>query len=135
MKKLFFNIIILVAGISVTGQQLVQKDYSTATKNKKTMATILTVGGAAMILGGIISYESESSTSYYPGKTVGTILIVAGAAAVTGGILLFSSAKKNHTNNDKNTAIYLELENALRYNSNYVVKGYFPAIAVHLRLK
>lgn len=63
------------------------------TKARKTWANLLTFGGCALIVGGLISYDAESYTSYYPGKTVGTLLMVGGASAVAGGIVLFSEPR------------------------------------------
>jgi hypothetical protein len=76
-----------------SGAQTSARQEQPNTKARKTWANLLTFGGCALIVGGLISYDAESYTSYYPGKKVGTLLIVGGATAVAGGIVLFSKPR------------------------------------------
>lgn len=136
MKKTLISMLIILFGVSLYSQQLARQNYSNANNSQRTWAWILTVGGGAMIVGGIISYASESTTSYYPGKEVGTGLMIGGAVAVTGGILLFSAANKNEKKSDGMAAgVRLKMQNNDLFKYNHKALSGYPAIAVQFNIK
>jgi hypothetical protein len=136
MKNIFLSLLIVLFGISVSGQQLIKQDYLKKSKNQKTMAWILTSGGSALVLGGIISYGAESDVSYYPGKTVGTILMACGAVAITGGIISFSASKKNERKANEMAIVFnMKLESTEIYRYKIALKKYYPAVSLNLKFR
>jgi hypothetical protein len=135
MKNILLTIGVVLFGISVFGQQLTKQDYLAKSKNQKTWAIILTAGGGLAVVGGIISYGAESTTSYYPGHEVGIALMIGGAAAITGGIVLFSASKRNEKKaNEMAMAFRFKLESTDMYKYNHAVRNSYPAMAVNIGL-
>ena len=134
MKNMLILLVTILSGIGVTAQQLNQQDILRKSKNQKIAARILTAGGGALLVGGMISYTSESTDSYFPGEQVGTILMAAGAAAITGGIILFSASKKNEKKaNELDMSLRLAPGHAEVYQRRSIVKKYYPAVSLQLR--
>lgn len=134
MKKIFLSSLIVLFGISVSGQQIIKQDYLKKSKTQKTMAWILASGGGALVFGGIIS--DGTNVSYYPGEEVGTALMACGAVAITGGIILFSASKKNEKKaNEMAVAINMKLESAEIYRHEVALKKYYPAVSLKFNLR
>lgn len=133
MKRALISLLVFLCSIAANGQQLTKQDYLRKSKNQKTMAWILTAGGSALVLGGVISYASESSSSFFPGKTVGTVLMACGVPAVAGGVVLFSASKRNERKaNEMSMAFHLQLQSVNTYQYQHLTKTYYPALSLHI---
>lgn len=136
MKKLLTGLISLFVFASVNGQLLQNQAFSEQAKSNKTASRVLLYGGGALVVGGIVSYAAESSTSYYPGKTVGTILVACGAAAITGGLILSSKSNNSQKRENANSfRLNMKWENAFVYRQRTVQDLNFPALSLNFRIK
>ena len=142
MIKILVTVVTSVLSLSTFGQnlepknQLSQQEYLHKSKNQKTVATILTIGGAAMMVTGLVMIGSESEASYFPGKQVGTPILIAGAAVTTAGIIFFSASNKNKQKaNGSNVALNLKFENAQVFNPIGRRNNFYPALSFKLALK
>jgi hypothetical protein len=133
MKKFLISILLILFGISVIGQPLTKEDFLRKSKNQKTWAWILTGGGIATAIGGIVI--TTSNISYFPGETVGPIMIAAGGAAIGGGIILFLASKKNENKGNKLTVLNLKMEKRTIYTLSRAYNCYFPALSLGIRIK
>jgi len=133
MKKFLISILLILFGISVIGQPLTKEDFLRKSKNQKTWAWILTGGGIATAIGGIVI--STSNISYFPGETVGPIMIAAGGAAIGGGIILFLASKKNENKGNELTVLNLKMEKRTIYTLSRAYNCYFPALSLGIRIK
>lgn len=102
-KEIVVTLLVACLALSATAQT--SAPDLEKSKRQKTWATVLTLTGSALIVGGIISYDAESYTSYYPGKTVGTLMMIGGTGAVAGGIILFSKSKNNSLTGTRTTGL------------------------------
>lgn len=130
MKKLIMGFLAILFGISVASQTLTKEDYLRKSKTQKAWAWVLTGGGAASVIGGIII--SGSNTSYFPSETVGPIMIAAGGAAVIGGIILFSASKRNENKAKESTVYLLKMENTTYYTCMGAKNYYFPVLSLRI---
>jgi hypothetical protein len=133
MKKFFISLLVIFFGISVIGQPLTKEDYLRKSKNQKTWAWVLTGGGIATAIGGIVI--TTSNISYFPGETVGPILIAAGGAAIGGGIILFLASKKNENRGNELTVLNLKMEKKTIYTLSRAYDFYFPALSLSIRIR
>lgn len=133
MKRLFMGFVVIFFGISVAGQALTKEDFLRKSKNQKTWAWILTGGGIATAIGGIVI--TTSNISYFPSETVGPILIAAGGAAIGGGIILFLASKKNENKGNELTVFNLKMEKKTIYTLSRAYNCYFPALSLSVRIK
>jgi hypothetical protein len=135
MKRLLLSLVVIFFGISVTGQPLTKEDFLKKSKNQKTWAWVLTGGGIATAIGGIVI--TESNVSYFPNETVGPIMIVAGAAAIGGGILLFLASKRNENKGNELAVlnVNVKMENTTMYTLTRAGSYHFPALSLSIRIK
>lgn len=140
MKEIFLGVLITFFGISLQGQQtdtnpqLTQQDYLQKSKNQKTAAWILTGGGTAMAIGGLVLLTSQ--TSYFPSEEVGAVLLAAGGAAIATGIILFSASNRNKKKADEKLLTFnLKLERTDFIQHAITGKKNYPALAFNIRLK
>lgn len=136
MKIIISSLLIVLACISASGQQFTKQDYLKKSKNQKSLARILTTGGGLLVVGGIVSYASESNTSFYPGKEVGNILMASAAVVFTGGIILFSASKRNERKAGEVPAMFkMKLESSEMYRYKAKLGRYYPALAIKLNIR
>ena len=134
MKKLFISFLVILFGVSVTGQPLTREDYLRKSKNQKTWAWLLTGGGVASVVGGVAI--TGSTDSYFPSETVGPIMIAGGGAAIAGGIVLFSASKRNKSKaSEVSAALNLKMEETKIYLFSRVMSYHFPALSVSILIK
>ena len=133
MKRLFISILVIFFGISVTGQPLTKEDYLRKSKNQKTWAWVLTGGGVAAAISGIVI--TGSNTSYFPSETVGPIMIAAGGAAIVSGIILFSASKRNENKGNETAVFNLKMEKKTIYTLAHAGSYQFPALSLSIRIK
>ena len=140
MSKIFIVVFGMLFCISTFAQktepthQLSNEDYLSKSKSQKTMAWILTAGGGAMIVTGLVFISSN--WDYFDAEGIGTGLLIGGAAAVTGGIILFNASKRNRENAmQRGVTLNLKLENA-KLNRNATLKNsFYPALSLKIGLK
>lgn len=139
MKKFFSLLMTGLFIMNLSAQQvsntnaLLYQDYNEKSKKQKTWAWILTGGGTAMLLSGLIVYNSEQS--YFPNQEVGTALMIGGGAAIVGGIVLFTASARNSRNAvEKEMSLWLKIENSASYQNPGIIKKSFPALAFHVKL-
>ena len=138
MKKIIGSFIITLFAVSVNAQLLSVANFSSDNHSsnwisKRTIGWILTGGGVAVVVGGIIVHNSNQS--FVPNEKIGTIMMIGGgAAAVTGIILISSSDRKNQA---RTASLELNVERAIVINQNAFENNYFPALTykVHIGKK
>ena len=112
---------------------LSEHEYLEKSKHQNTGGWILTAGGGAMIVSGLVLLGSQNS--YFPNEEVGAALLIGGAAAVTGGIILFNASKKNKERAVRSGAlIQLKLENAKIVTNGKLTTNYYPSFSLSLDL-
>ncbi|HEY0677491.1 MAG TPA: hypothetical protein VGD17_04360 [Chitinophagaceae bacterium] len=136
MKQMIIFLVMAFYAVSASSQGYSQQDYLNKSKSQKTFGKILTIGGGALIVGGLISYTSESSSSFFPGEAVGTGLMIGGAVITTTGILLLSASKRNERKaNEMAVNLRLTIESAELYNYGIRDQKHFPALSLEISLK
>ena len=107
MKKIFLGLLVVLLSLSIWSQPTTKEDYQRRSKNQKTWAWLLTGGGMATLVGGIIVVGIDET--YFPSQTVGSLMIVGGGAATAGGIILFSASKRNESRGNEIAVFHLKL--------------------------
>lgn len=131
MKNVLLAVLIITYCNFANSQQLSQQFKSQKkTWSQKTVATVLTATGAAMVIGGAVVLASDAD--YYSSETVGALLVGGGVAAITGGIILFSAARKGEAN--EASTVNLKIENANTYRNVRIAKNYYPALSLRIPL-
>ena len=140
MRKIFFVVFSMLFSISLFSQktepthQLSKQDYLRKSKNQKTAAWILTAGGGAMVVTGLVFISSN--WDYFDAKGIGTGLLIGGAAAVTGGIILFNASKRNKQNATRPGVTFnLKMENAKLVRNTTLKNNFCPSLSVKIGLK
>ncbi|HET9431384.1 MAG TPA: hypothetical protein VFO70_09405 [Chitinophagaceae bacterium] len=133
MKKFFLALLIVLYGLSISGQQPTKEDLLKKSKSQKTWAWLFTAGGAALVVSGVIITSDNSS--YFPSETVGPIMMAGGGLAIAGGVILFSASKKNETRANEMMALNLKLERSQSYELTRIVYHYYPALSLRIRIK
>lgn len=134
MKKAYAVLMIVFFTLKLSAQlssytpDFYYQDYNEKSKKQKTWAWILTGSGAALLLSGLIVYNSEQS--YFPNQEVGTALMIGGGAAITGGIILFTAAARNK----KEVSLQLKGENTIALQRTGARKKYIPALSFQVKL-
>lgn len=110
-----------------------REQYMQKSKQQQTAAWVLTGGGVAMVVAGLVS--SQSNRSYVPNEQIGTGLIIAGGAAITGGIVLFTASGRNK---DRAHSIAASILLQQTINGSHLTMKLlpekFPAIGIAIRL-
>lgn len=137
MRKIFFVVFSMLFCISLFSQktepthQLSKQDYLRKSKNQKTAAWILTAGGGAMVVTGLVFISSN--WDYFESEGIGTGLLIGGAAAVTGGIILFNASKKNQQNATRSAiALNLKWENVKLIRNVTLKNNFYPALSLKI---
>jgi hypothetical protein len=137
MKKILSIFLTILLVVFVNGQQLnvnqqkTNPDYFRKGNSNQTLGWIMTAGGAALVIGGLV--VNGSNQSYVPNKTIGTIMIVGGGIAAVTGVIILTSAN-NKKSEVENFSLNLKMENALSINSTGMKNNYYPAAAFKVRL-
>lgn len=141
MRKVFISLLLILYYFSLAGQliserqQLTNPYYPQKSNSQKTWGTILTVGGAILVISGALVYGSESQQSYFPGTEVGTALMIGGGVAIVGGIILFSASSRNNSRAEEiSMRLNLALETTSMSQKEIIRKTYYPALGLNIRL-
>ena len=138
MRKVFVGLMLLILCFSLKAQLLRDsKQFANLydpqkNESQKTWATILTVGGAALVISGAVMYGYEAD--YFSGKGVGTAMMVGGGIAIGGGIILYRAASRN-----KNMAeamsmrLNLAVETTAISQKEVIRKACYPALGLNIR--
>lgn len=125
---------VILFGLAVIAQPLTKEEYLRKSKSQKTWGWILTGGGAAAAIAGLIVTQSDAS--YFPSETVGPILIAGGGASIAGGIVLLSASSRNERKaNEMNVAFNLKLEEVKTYGLKGPGNTYIPALSLSIGFK
>jgi hypothetical protein len=140
MRQLFTVLLSMFFCISTFAQktepshQLSKEDYLRKSKTQKTTAWILTAGGAAMVVTGLVFVGSN--WDYFDAEGIGTGLLIGGAAGITGGIILFNASKRNKQNADRAGVTFnLKLENTKLIRDEALKNNLYPALSLRIGLK
>jgi len=134
MKKLILSSLIVIFGISLFGQQLSKQDYLNKSKTQKTWGYVLTGGGSALVLAGVVLLAANPS--FVPSETIGPIMILGGTGAIVEGIILFSASNKNERKgNEMNMTYNFKLEIAKTVQPMQEVNQLYPALSIRIKLK
>lgn len=110
-----------------------RKQYLQKSKQQQTAAWVLTGGGVALVVAGLVT--SQSNRSYVPNEQIGTGLIIAGGAAVTGGIVLFTASGRNRDKAHSIAALFQLQKIVTSYQlSDKKLPLMLPAIGIGIRL-
>jgi hypothetical protein len=139
MRKVFMSLLLILYYFSLAGQlindrqQLTNPYYPQKSNSQKTWGTILTVGGAVLVISGALVYGNEQG--YFPGKEVGTALMIGGGVAIVGGIILFSASSRNNSRAEEiSMRLNLALETTSMSQKEIIRKTYYPALGLNIRL-
>ena len=133
MKKIFLGLLVVLLSLSICSQPTTKEDYQRRSKNQKTWAWLLTGGGMATLVGGVIVVGLDET--YFPSETVGSLMIVGGGAATAGGIFLFSASKRNQGKGNDMALFHLKMEKATVYGLGRAENYHFPAVSVKIKIK
>jgi uncharacterized membrane-anchored protein len=114
--------------------QLSKEDYLSKSKNQKTMAWILTAGGGAMVVTGLVFISSN--WDYFDADGIGAGLLIGGAVAVAGGITLFNASKRNEQNASRPGITFnFKVENAKLVRNTTLKNNSYPSLSLKIGLK
>lgn len=141
MKRISISLGCLLVGMMTLAQTIATtleppqfpQAYWQKANNQRTTAWILTAGGAAMIVTGLVFVSAD--WDYFESKGIGIGLLVGGAAAITGGIILFNASKRNLRNAGSSQMQFkLKLENVQQWKNHSLARAHYPAIAIRIGL-
>ncbi|UKJ07655.1 hypothetical protein [Solitalea lacus] len=126
MKTIIF--ILLMLFISLTSFSQTRLDYQRKSKNQKTTAWVLLIGGTTMITAGAISLSSSDAWS--SSNTEG-FLILGGLVADLVSIPFFISARRNAR---KTAALEINNQSASIFKKNSLIVKTQPCITLKIQL-
>lgn len=140
MKQIFLWVLLIAFGITASGQSFMlqqsfsKQDYLPENNGRRTVAWVLTAGGAVAFVAGIA--VSGSNKSYFPNEEVGTALMVGGGIAAVTGIVLFSTAGRKKGNADRiDMSFSLKPERTFLFQQTGRESNYYPALSAAVKLK
>jgi hypothetical protein len=142
MKKVLFSIVCIImvthSFCQVTATPLTKEDYLKKSKNQKTAAWVMLIGGTVLTTIGVgVALGSGLDCAYgVPdcdnNQTLPAILTITGGAAMLGSIPLFIVADKNKKK-AMSAVLIIEKMPAIRFSGSVKYQSY-PAISLRLPL-
>lgn len=131
MKKTIICLLLVIWVVSVLGQPATQNKYYDKAHTQRILGVILTIGGAAMVAGGVLS---SGAGQFSPlDDSLESVMFGGGFLLCGGGILLLSEAKKNEKKGN-NFTIRLNLERTPRLHNGVFVLANYPSIKLSCHL-
>jgi hypothetical protein len=141
MRNVFMSLLLILYYFSLAGQlinerqQLTSPYYPQKSNSQKTWGTILTVGGAILVISGALVYGTESGESYFPSREVGTGLMIGGGVVIVGGIILLRASSRNNSKAEEfSMRLNLALETTTMSQKQVIRKTHYPALGINIRL-
>jgi len=141
MKKVLFSFVCIIMVMhtfcQVTATPLTKEDYLKKSKNQKTAAWVMLIGGTVLTTIGVgVALGGGLDCAYGPdcdnNQTVASILTITGGAAMLGSIPLFIVADKNKKK-AMSAALIIEKMPAIRFSGSIKYQSY-PAISLRMPL-
>jgi hypothetical protein len=138
MKKITFSILVtMLAGFATAAftqqikppkNQLSAKDYISKSNDQLVFGCLLAGAGTGLIVAGANTQKNATGFDFS-----GTFMEAAGVLAIGGSIPLFIGAIHNHKKG-KAISANIKFENSLSLQQLKVVRYFFPALSVSIRL-
>jgi hypothetical protein len=144
MKKIIVCILFFPLSVACFAQAknneklLTREAYLTKSKNQKSGARVLLIGGAALttigatLLASNILVENPNSQPVKNRDKAGVILVITGGSAMTSSIILFRASKRN---NKKAYTIQLQQQSTWVQNNRLLQKSSFIALSFKFFIK
>ena len=132
MRKFFFCTTLLFLATSSFSQQtdssrtLTKQDYLEKSKNQKTAARIMLIGGAVVAVGSIIL---DATSDWDKSETPYIVAFSAGCASMIGSIPLFVASKRNKRKGMDATTYFEIRRNPVATNTGFTFHS-TPTLAV-----
>lgn len=147
MKSIAIWTILLLFNFSSLSQRInsessfKQDDYLQKSKNRKTIGTVLLVGGAGLILGSFVIPQGKVvqeagcplwiCSEKYKNDGLKSAFVIAGGLSALSSIPFFISAKKNRR---KAKSVSFKMERATQLYNQTFVFTYFPVVRIKVVL-
>jgi hypothetical protein len=131
MKKTIICLLLVIWVVAVFGQPSTQNKYYDKANTQRIFGVILTIGGAAMVAGGLLS--SAAGQFSFLDDSLKPVIFGGGFLLCGGGIFLLSEAKKNEKKG-KNFTISMNFERTPRLHNGVLVQANYPSIKLSCHL-